>query len=198
MAATIKAVNHYTTSSWTADTVWGLPATEPAPRGCLLSQVGELLISYNGLRQLMVTPSGLNHAPRRGQRCSVKHTTWQHPIHKEIADIGLLFTKFCKKMCYRSQQHDKNREEKEENRVLPVGLVKYIDFVKLGVKVFQGRNKNEASHVSHISVDDSSSITGAQCTWKERSLKIWYSKWNNHINYSTTTLYLLYSIIDCW
>ena len=38
----------------------------------------------------MVTPSGLNHAPRRVQRCSVKHTTWQHPIHKEIADIGLL------------------------------------------------------------------------------------------------------------
>ena len=111
---------------------------------------------------------------------------------------GLLFTKFCKKMCYISQQHDKNREEKEENRVLPVGLVKYIDFVKLGVKVFQGRNRNEASHVSHISVDDSSSITGAQCTWKERSLKIWYSKWNNHINNSTTTLYLLYSIIDCW
>ena len=32
--------------------------------------------------ELMVTRSGLNHAPRRGQRCSVKLTTWQHPIHK--------------------------------------------------------------------------------------------------------------------
>ena len=60
---------------------------------------------------VMVTRSGLNHAPRRGQRCSVKHTTWQHPIHKEIADIGLLLAKLCQKMCYISQPYDKNREE---------------------------------------------------------------------------------------
>ena len=64
-----------------------------------------------GEPQLMVTRSGLNHAPRRGQRCSVKHTTWQHPIHKEIADIGLLLAKLCQKMCYISQPYDKNREE---------------------------------------------------------------------------------------
>ena len=146
----------------------------------------------------MVTRSGLNHAPRRGQRCSVKHTTWQHPIHKEIADIGLLLAKLCQKMCYISQPYDKNREEEEENCILQVGLVKYMEFVKLGVKVFQGQSRNnEASHVSHISVDDLP-ITGAQWTWKQRLFKIWYSKWNNHINYTTTTLNLPYSIIDCW
>ena len=49
--------------------------------------------------KLMVTRTGLNHAPRRGQRCSVKHTTWQHLIHKEIADIGLILTKCSQKMC---------------------------------------------------------------------------------------------------
>ena len=61
-------------------------------------------------------------------------------------------------MCYISQQYDKNREEEYENCILPVGLVKYREFAKLDV--FQGQSRNEASHVSHISVDDSS-ITGA-------------------------------------
>ena len=41
-------------------------------------------------------------------------------------------------MCYISQPYDKNREEEEENCILQVGLVKYMEFVKLGVKVFQG------------------------------------------------------------
>ena len=48
-----------------------------------------------------------------------------------------------------------------------------MEYVKLGIKVFQGQSRNEVSYVSYILVDDTS-IAGAHCTWKERLLKIWY------------------------
>ena len=83
--------------------------------------------------KLVVIPSRLNHSPKQGQGWSVKHTNWQQPTHKEVADIGLLVAKFCKKNCYISQPYDKNREEEKENCILPVGLAKYMGFVKLGV-----------------------------------------------------------------
>ena len=113
--------------------------------------------------QLMVTPSRLNHAPRRGQGCSVKHTTWQHPIQKEIVDIGLILARFCQKSATYPNSMTKTDRKKYENCILPVDLVKCGKFVKLGVKVFQGQSRNEASHVSHISVDDSSDLWCPLC-----------------------------------